>query len=65
MFDMFDMFDKLDKLHKPDNSWERLKETGNSYFREKKYEEALKYYNKAIEINNGIEVLHSNQGTCE
>ena len=62
---MFDMFDKLDKLHKPDNSWERLKETGNSYFREKKYEEALKYYNKAIEINNGIEVLHSNKGTCE
>ena len=49
----------------PNKSWEKLKEIGNSFFREKKYEEALKYYNEAISINNDIEVLHSNKGTCE
>ena len=45
-------------------SWEELKEIGNRYFREKKYEEALQYYNKAIDRNSEIEVLHSNKGTC-
>lgn len=47
-----------------DNGWENLKEKGNALFREKKYEEALEYYNKAIKINDSIEVLHSNKGTC-
>ena len=47
-----------------DNRWENLKEKGNALFREKKYEEALEYYNKAIKINDRIEVLHSNKGTC-
>lgn len=47
-----------------DNRWESLKEKGNSLFREKKYEEALQYYDKAIDINDNIEVLHSNKGTC-
>lgn len=46
-------------------SWEYLKEKGNTFFREKKYEEALKYYEKAIFINDRIEVLYSNKGTCE
>ena len=45
-------------------NWETLKELGNKYFREKKYEEALNYYNKALDLNDNIEVLHSNKGTC-
>ena len=47
-----------------DNGWENLKEKGNALFREKKYEEALEYYNKAIKKNDSIEVLYSNKGTC-
>ena len=46
-------------------SWEYLKEKGNTYFRDKKYEEALTYYKKAILLNDRIEVLYSNKGTCE
>ena len=46
-------------------SWEYLKEKGNSLFRDKKYEEALIYYKKAIILNDRIEVLYSNKGTCE
>ena len=42
----------------------KFKRTGKILFREKKYEEALQYYNKAININDNIEVLHSNKGTC-
>ena len=45
--------------------WEYYKEIGNQYFREKKYEEALINYKKAIEVNDQIEVLYSNKGTCE
>lgn len=46
-------------------SWEYLKEKGNTFFRDKKYEEALTYYKKAILLNDRIEVLYSNKGTCE
>jgi len=46
-------------------SWEVLKEKGNSLFKQNKYEEAINYYEKAIKINNSIEVLYSNKGTCE
>ena len=48
-----------------DKSWEVLKEKGNALFKQKKYEEAIEYYEKAIKINNTIEVLYSNKGTCE
>ena len=46
-------------------SWNDLKEIGNDYFKKKKYEEAIKYYDKAIKLNDSIEVLYSNKGTCE
>ena len=46
-------------------SWNDLKEIGNEYFKKKKYEEAIKYYDKAIKLNNTVEVLYSNKGTCE
>ena len=46
-------------------SWETLKEKGNALFKQQKYEEAINYYEKAIKINNSIEVLFSNKGTCE
>ena len=46
-------------------SWEALKEKGNALFKQNKYEEAINYYEKAIKINNSIEVLYSNKGTCE
>ena len=48
-----------------DKSWEVLKEKGNALFKEKRYEDAIIYYEKAIKINNSIEVLYSNKGTCE
>ena len=48
-----------------DKSWETLKEKGNALFKEKKYEDAIEYYEKAIKINSSIEVLYSNKGTCE
>jgi DnaJ family protein C protein 7 len=46
-------------------SWEVLKEKGNALFKQNKYEEAINYYERAILINNTIEVLYSNKGTCE
>ena len=46
-------------------SWEALKEKGNALFKQNKYEEAINYYERAILINNTIEVLYSNKGTCE
>ena len=46
-------------------SWETLKEKGNALFKQQKYEEAINYYEKAIKLNNSIEVLYSNKGTCE
>ena len=46
-------------------SWEVLKEKGNALFKQNQYEEAIKYYEKALKINNSIEVLYSNKGTCE
>ena len=63
----WDPFDEMrnDMFRENDKRWEALKEKGNNYFREKKYEEALKCYNQAININNNIEILHSNKGTCE
>ncbi len=48
-----------------DTSWETLKEKGNALFKQNKYEEAIEYYERAIRINNTIEVLYSNKGTCE
>jgi len=47
------------------NSWEVLKEKGNALFKQSKYNEAINYYERAIKINNTIEVLYSNKGTCE
>ena len=46
-------------------SWEALKEKGNNLFKQQKYEEAINYYERAIKLNNTIEVLYSNKGTCE
>jgi DnaJ family protein C protein 7 len=46
-------------------SWETLKEKGNNLFKQQKYEEAINYYERAIKLNNTIEVLYSNKGTCE
>ena len=46
-------------------SWEALKEKGNALFKQNKYEEAITYYERAIKLNNTIEVLYSNKGTCE
>ena len=46
-------------------SWEDLKEKGNSLFKQQKYEDAINYYERAIRLNNSIEVLYSNKGTCE
>jgi len=46
-------------------SWETLKEKGNALFKQNKYEEAINYYERAININSSIEVLYSNKGTCE
>ena len=47
------------------SSWEVLKEKGNAFFKQAKYKEAISYYEKAIKINDSIEVLYSNKGTCE
>lgn len=47
------------------DNWETLKEKGNELFKKNRYEEAIKYYEKAIKLNNTIEVLYSNKGTCE
>ena len=46
-------------------SWETLKEKGNALFKQNKFNEAIDYYERAIRINNSIEVLYSNKGTCE
>jgi len=46
-------------------SWETLKEKGNTLFKQNKFNEAIEYYERAIKINNTIEVLYSNKGTCE
>ena len=46
-------------------SWETLKEKGNALFKQNKFNEAIDYYERAIKINNSIEVLYSNKGTCE
>ena len=46
-------------------SWEALKEKGNALFKEKRYEDAIKFYEKALDINSSIEVLYSNKGTCK
>ena len=45
--------------------WEYYKEIGNRYFRDKNYNEAILNYKKAIDVNNKIDVLYSNKGTCE
>ena len=45
--------------------WEYYKEIGNRYFRDKNYKEAILNYKKAIDVNNKIDVLYSNKGTCE
>lgn len=45
--------------------WEYYKEIGNKYFRDKNYQDALINYNKAINVNDQIDVLYSNKGTCE
>lgn len=47
------------------DSWEDLKEKGNALFKQKRYEDAISYYNKAIKLNPNQEVLYSNKGTCE
>ena len=47
------------------DSWEDLKEKGNALFKQKRYEDAITYYNKAIKLNPNQEVLYSNKGTCE
>ena len=46
-------------------SWETLKEKGNALFKQNRYQEAISYYERAIKINDSIEVLYSNKGTCE
>ena len=46
-------------------SWEALKEKGNALFKEKRYEDAIKFYEKALDINPTAEVLFSNKGTCK
>ncbi len=46
-------------------SWETLKEKGNALFKQNKYQEAISFYERAIKINDSIEVLYSNKGTCE
>ena len=46
-------------------SWEALKEKGNALFKEKRYADAIKFYEKALDINSSIEVLYSNKGTCK
>ena len=48
-----------------ENSWEDLKEKGNALFKQKRYEDAIVFYNKAIKLNPNVEVLYSNKGTCE
>ena len=48
-----------------ENSWEDLKEKGNALFKQKRYEDAIAFYNKAIKLNPNVEVLYSNKGTCE
>ena len=48
-----------------ENSWEDLKEKGNTLFKQKRYEDAIVFYNKAIKLNPNVEVLYSNKGTCE
>ena len=48
-----------------ETSWESLKEKGNALFKEKRYKDAITFYQKAIKINPDIEVLYSNKGTCE
>jgi DnaJ family protein C protein 7 len=48
-----------------ENSWEDLKDKGNSFFKQKRYEDAITFYNKALKLNPKAEVLYSNKGTCE
>ena len=47
------------------SDWESLKEKGNALFKEKRYKDAITFYQKALKINPNIEVLYSNKGTCE
>ena len=48
-----------------ETSWESIKEKGNALFKEKRYKDAITFYQKALKINPNIEVLYSNKGTCE
>ena len=48
-----------------DKSWEALKERGNALFKEKRYADAIKFYEKALDLNPSAEVLFSNKGTCK
>ena len=44
---------------------ETLKVKGNTLFKRQKYERSINYYEKAIKLNNSIEILYSNKGTFE
>ena len=43
---------------------EKFKNQGNVFFRQKKYNDAIKMYTKAIEINNNQSTYFSNRARC-
>ena len=45
--------------------WISLKEKGNLLFKKSKFEEAITYYGNCLQINNTIDILYSNIGTCK
>lgn len=46
-------------------TWEKLKEKGNEEYKKKNYNQAISFYNDAIEQQDNQEVLYANRGLCQ
>lgn len=46
-------------------TWEQLKEKGNEEYKRKNYNQAISFYNDAIEQQDNQEVLYANRGLCQ
>ncbi|KAK6296429.1 hypothetical protein J4Q44_G00325710 [Coregonus suidteri] len=50
-----------EKMAEEDTNAEKLKEKANNYFKEKDYENAIKYYTEALELNPASAIYFSNR----